>query len=175
MSKHKVLITLDDSTLSQQIVPAVKKLFSPQDTALLLFSVVTPHLAPELRMPHSAPSAGDVMTTVVLHVEQNYQREMEAQTERYHEIGQALAAQRARDLQALGVLLEQAGYSVFTDAWTGEPAETIVAFAQAKKVDLIAMATHGRSGINRLLMGSVAEEVVRTSPIPVLLIRPDGA
>ena len=172
MSKRKVMITLDDSTLSQQIIPAIEKLFSPQDTSLLLFSVVTPNLAPELRTPRAVPSPGDVMATVVLHGEPAYQRELEAQAQRYHEVGQALAARRARELRQIGRALEQAGFSVFTDAAVGDAAETITTYAQDKTVDMIAMATHGRSGISRLLMGSVAEEVVRTSPIPVLLVRP---
>ncbi|MEZ4663771.1 MAG: universal stress protein [Caldilineaceae bacterium] len=173
MSKRKVMIPLDDSKLSQQIMPAVEKLFSPDETELLLFSVVTPRLAPELRGPSSAPSAGDVMTAVMLHGEHTYQHDMEEQAARYREIGEALAAQRARDLRRVGRTLEQAGYSVRTDAWTGEAAETICTYAQNKKVDVIAMATHGRSGLSRMLMGSVAEEVVRTSPIPVLLLRPE--
>src|SRR5262249_57788631 len=44
--------------------------------------------------------------------------------------------------------------------------------AREKNADLIALATHGRGGLARLLMGSVAEEVLRHSPIPVLLTRP---
>lgn len=51
-------------------------------------------------------------------------------------------------------------------------AEEIVAYAETAQVDCIAMATHGRPGLSRLLVGSVAERVLRTSPVPVLLIRP---
>lgn len=173
MSKRKVMITLDDSKLSQQIIPAVEKLFSPPETEVLLFSVVTPQSAPELHGPSGVPSPGDVMSAMVLHGEHTYRHELEEQAQRYEEIGQALAAQRARDLQQAGRALEQAGYAVRTDSWTGEAAETITTYARNKKVDVIAMATHGRSGLSRMLMGSVAEEVMRTSPIPVLLLRPD--
>ena len=52
-----------------------------------------------------------------------------------------------------------------------EPAEEIVKYAQAEGVDLIVMGTHGRPGLAHLLMGSVAEKVVRTAPCPVLTIR----
>ncbi len=51
---------------------------------------------------------------------------------------------------------------------TGDPAPAIARFAQAEGVDLIVMGTHGRNGVVRLLMGSVAEAVVRRAPCPVL-------
>jgi universal stress protein A len=53
----------------------------------------------------------------------------------------------------------------------GSPAEEIVRYAASCDVDLIVMGTHGRSGIAHVLMGSVAEQVVRTAPCPVLLVR----
>jgi universal stress protein A len=54
----------------------------------------------------------------------------------------------------------------------GSPAQTIVETAEAEHVDLIVMATHGRTGLSHLFIGSVAERVVRTTPCPVLTIRP---
>ncbi|AOB31427.1 hypothetical protein AKI39_13105 [Bordetella sp. H567] len=53
--------------------------------------------------------------------------------------------------------------------------ELIVAHARSWKADLIVMGTHGRRGVNRVLMGSDAESVARTSPAPVLLVRPNDA
>jgi nucleotide-binding universal stress UspA family protein len=53
----------------------------------------------------------------------------------------------------------------------GEPAQAIVDFASSEGVDLIVMGTHGRTGLRRLLMGSVAEVVVRKAPCPVLTFR----
>jgi nucleotide-binding universal stress UspA family protein len=49
----------------------------------------------------------------------------------------------------------------------GPPAEEILAAIKATSADLVAMATHGRSGIGRALLGSVAESVLRASPVPV--------
>jgi len=51
---------------------------------------------------------------------------------------------------------------------TGEPATAIVDLAEEEGVDLIVMGTHGRRGVSRLLMGSIAEAVVRRAPCPVL-------
>jgi nucleotide-binding universal stress UspA family protein len=53
-----------------------------------------------------------------------------------------------------------------------DPASAIVAHAISERTDLIAMATHGRSGLKRLLMGSVTERVLRHSPVPLLACRP---
>lgn len=53
----------------------------------------------------------------------------------------------------------------------GEPGTVILAVAQEINADLIVMATHGRTGLRRLLMGSVAEHIVRRAPCPVLTLR----
>lgn len=54
---------------------------------------------------------------------------------------------------------------------TGHPADAIVREARERGVDLIVMGTHGRTGLQHVLLGSVAEKVVRTAPCPVLTIR----
>jgi len=56
----------------------------------------------------------------------------------------------------------------------GSPARDINTYAAENPCDLIVMGTHGRSGVDRLLLGSVAERVVRSSPVPVLTVRVDG-
>lgn len=53
---------------------------------------------------------------------------------------------------------------------SGEPASAILAAAERRGADLIVVSTHGRRGIRHFLMGSVAEEVVRLSPVPVLTV-----
>ena len=53
----------------------------------------------------------------------------------------------------------------------GDPAEGILRLARALPCDLIVMGTHGRTGLGRLLMGSVAEEIVRKAPCPVLTVK----
>jgi universal stress protein A len=54
----------------------------------------------------------------------------------------------------------------------GNPADEIVQLARDEEASLIVLGTHGRTGFSRLLMGSVAEVVVRRSPCPVLVYRP---
>jgi nucleotide-binding universal stress UspA family protein len=55
---------------------------------------------------------------------------------------------------------------------TGNPAHRVAALAQAIDAELIVCGTHGRTGLRRLLLGSVAEEIVRIAPCSVLVIRP---
>jgi nucleotide-binding universal stress UspA family protein len=56
----------------------------------------------------------------------------------------------------------------------GHPAAEIVRYARTQDIDLIVLATHGRTGLSHIVMGSVAENVVRTAPCPVLTMRPEG-
>jgi nucleotide-binding universal stress UspA family protein len=65
--------------------------------------------------------------------------------------------------------------NVDTSVWYGPPASAIVEAARVGKADLIVMSTHGRSGLGRLILGSVAEAVVRGTTAPILLVRDDGA
>lgn len=64
---------------------------------------------------------------------------------------------------------------VETSVWYGPPAEAIVEAARYRGADLIVMSSHGRSGLGRLVLGSVAETVLRATPTPILLIRAGGA
>jgi nucleotide-binding universal stress UspA family protein len=64
---------------------------------------------------------------------------------------------------------------VETSVWYGPPASAIVEAAGVAKADLIVMTTHGRSGLGRLILGSVAEAVLRGTSTPILLLRSDGA
>jgi nucleotide-binding universal stress UspA family protein len=74
-------------------------------------------------------------------------------------------------LAALAVELRAKGVRVKTRVRRGAPTDEILAGAREESADLIAMTTHGRSGFGRLLFGSVAEEVLRRSDIPVFLLR----
>lgn len=53
----------------------------------------------------------------------------------------------------------------------GDPAEEITALAKSRAADLIIMSTHGRSGLSHLVMGSVAEQILRHAPCPVFIVR----
>jgi len=67
----------------------------------------------------------------------------------------------------------QRGITTVTEVLQGEPYSTIVEYADARGVDCIAMSTHGRRGLERFLLGSTTERVVRRANVPVLTIQPD--
>ena len=76
-------------------------------------------------------------------------------------------------LADLAARVAKDGVTATTFIRLGKPEEEIVKFATENNVDLIAMGTHGRTGLAHMLVGSVAERVVRTSKVPVLTIRSD--
>jgi universal stress protein A len=67
-----------------------------------------------------------------------------------------------------------AGRTVIQAIVEGAPKVEIIQYARTHAIDLIVLATHGRTGLSHVLMGSVAELVVRTAPCPVLTVRPEG-
>lgn len=77
-------------------------------------------------------------------------------------LARAEAKARRAHVKSKSVLLEKIG---------GPVAELIVAEAKKQRADLIVLGTHGRRGVNRLVMGSDAEGVIRAAPVPVLLVR----
>jgi nucleotide-binding universal stress UspA family protein len=75
-------------------------------------------------------------------------------------------------LQEVAASLRAAGVVVHTTVRLGEPAAALLDLVAECGADLVVMATHGRSGLGRAVLGSVADQVVRSSPIPVLLLHP---
>ena len=70
--------------------------------------------------------------------------------------------------------LEELGYEhALVSAEVGSPSGTILDYVEKNEVDLVVIATHGRTGLDRLVLGSVAERVVRQAPTPVFLVKPD--
>lgn len=66
---------------------------------------------------------------------------------------------------------ETAGVDVREVIWEGNPSNMILEFAENNNIDLIVMGTLGKTGLDRFLLGSVAEKVVRSSTVPVMVVR----
>ena len=85
------------------------------------------------------------------------------------ELDQAYRDEAASYLDKVVATLKEKGIKAKTEILSGNPAEEIIKYSQKNNVDLIIMSTRGRSGISRLVFGSVAEKVIRNSTVPVLI------
>lgn len=167
MTKHRVLIPLDGSEFSRQILHQVREFLSPADTELILMRVAEP--------PKGISGAPAKPATFEVHVPM-YESERDAERAKHpiyadQERDSAQAA-IAGELQADVQRMQDAGYTVSAAIRFGDPAPEIVKFTAREPIDLIAMTTHGRTGLSRLLFGSVAERVLRNVAVPVMLMRP---
>ena len=149
MFKNRVLIPIDNSGFSQQILPIVQKHFDPPQTELLLLHVEADQEA--------------------LHIERRGTESLDIFTD---EAEYAVRSQFADSMRQTVQQLKAAGFQVETDVAFGKPAPAIEARVAREPFDLIAMTTHGRTGIERLLQGSVAEQIMHHVTIPVLLFQP---
>jgi nucleotide-binding universal stress UspA family protein len=164
---NAILIPLDGSEFSEQIVAVVKKFLAPQANALILYRVGAPTEGHTGLPPRPSSFGMDVPM---------YESGQDLELAQ-HPIFESQEADTLRsalmdELEPVAKALRGAGYTVSVQADLGNPAECIIERANADDVDLIAMTTHGRSGISRLLFGSVAEQIVRHVSVPVLLLRP---
>jgi nucleotide-binding universal stress UspA family protein len=87
-------------------------------------------------------------------------------------VAQSSEVEAWRYLSEIAANLAKEGVNTEPVVVSGKPAEQIVGFAKSSSIDLIVMATHGRSGVSRRPYGSVAKRVARTSPVPILVVIP---
>lgn len=151
---QKILVPLDGSSLAEEVLPYAAGLAEVCGSTVVLLQVISV-VRPGLAMAElSGPTGGAEL------VEEDLQMEEE----------------KARTyLEWTAEPLRGRGLEVETATVRGVPATAIVQFARENGVDLIAISTHGRSGLGRLVFGSVADQVLRESGLPVLLIKPTGS
>jgi nucleotide-binding universal stress UspA family protein len=94
--------------------------------------------------------------------------------EQIKEIDARNAAVAKEYLDQLASRLDYGRAKIKTEVLTGKAAETLADYAAKHGVDLIIMATHGRSGISRWVLGSVADRLLRSSHVPILMVRAPG-
>ena len=99
----------------------------------------------------------------------------EAYVPNVDELFQGLVASAERQLARLKQSTIALGVTVETAVITGTPARAIVEHAKEGGFDLVVMGTHGRTGLSHVVLGSVAERVVRAAPCPVLTVRTRAA
>lgn len=89
-------------------------------------------------------------------------------SEEWFEQSKAAADELFADAQATA---DEHDIELATATEVGRPSRTIVSYAEDNGIDHIVIGSHGRSGVTRILLGSVAENVVRRSPMPVTIVR----
>jgi nucleotide-binding universal stress UspA family protein len=116
------------------------------------------------------PMDGSRNAEAVLPAAQELAKLFEAEILLVH-VGSAGEADAAPELEATASRVNAEGIRCKVQRFEGDPAGRILDAAEAAAADLIAMTTHGRSGVNRWLLGSVTERVLRASTIPLLIVR----
>jgi nucleotide-binding universal stress UspA family protein len=167
MTKTKVLVALDGSAWSRQILTPIRQLFPPADHELLLLRVA--ELPSGIVGAPPRPISPTWMATMY-----ESRRDLEYSLHPIYDSQQEANERAAVEITLLPdqKLLQQDGYSVSSMVRFGDPAEEIAEVARCADIEIVAMATHGQTGLRHLLMGSVAEKVLRNLNIPVLMIRP---
>jgi nucleotide-binding universal stress UspA family protein len=146
----KILVPLDGSSFSEASIPYVKELAKGTGSEIILLWVSEPPVLPADRSPAIKPSWEEYRDILMT--------EVQRQAEKY--------------LEEIKANLVKSGIKVRSQAILGKSVKSILQVAQKEDINLIAMTTHGRTGVSRWVYGSVASRIVEESPQPVMLIRP---
>ena len=165
---ERILVTLDGSPLSERILPEVEQLIGNWEASVTLLTVAAPPEETAQARPgvKQLPAAmtGSATTTgaeprLIETVDQAFER-VRDELERY--------------VEEKGHALRDKGIAVESVVRFGDPAEEIMACARTYEVDLIMMASHGRTGLGQVIVGSVAGRVLASGVKPMLVVRPKG-
>jgi len=146
---QKILVPLDGSELAECVLPHVEALAGGcQAKSVVFIRVVEPFQQP----------AGDYVFNL----------------EEIKRIDDQNKLAAGDYLKKISSKVSLAGAAVANEAISGRPAETLADYAAKHQIDLIVIATHGRSGVSRWIWGSVADRILRSSCVPVLMVRAPG-
>ena len=148
---QKILVPLDGSGLAECVLPHVESIAKGCGVQNVVFLRVVE--------PFQAPS-GEARSIFTDEEIKRIDSENKATAENY--------------LNQLVNRTKYDGVNIQTDMISGRAADSIAEYATKNEVDLIIIATHGRSGISRWVWGSVADRLLRSSCVPVLMVRAPG-
>ena len=149
---QKILVPLDGSELAECVLPHVESIAKGCSVKNVTFLRVAGYA--------HVPMGGD---------------DYSLSAEDWKRMGAESKAEAERYLSQLLSRANYDGISVKSEVLSGGPiADMIADYAAEKEVDLIIIATHGRSGISRWVLGSVADRILRSSCVPVLMVRAPG-
>jgi len=145
---EKILVCLDGSELAEQILPYASEQALHFGSKIVLLQVIT---IPALVAATAAPGAETAL----------------------HDYAKTEATKAKTYLRRIGKNLKQKGLKKVESAIVeGTPGPAIVDYANNNEVGLIALASHGHGGLKRMVLGSIADFVIRESGLPILVIKP---
>jgi len=150
MYQH-VMVPLDGSELAECVLPHVEAVATGCNVA----KVTLVRVVPPLKLYGGAES----------HISLEERRRLETDS---MQVATSYLNERAQQLENRGVQVE-------SEVLFGNVLDQLVDFVAKNEVDLIVLATHGRSGVSRLFLGSIADRLLRSAPVPILMIRAPGS
>lgn len=150
---QKILVPLDGSEMAESVLPHVQMLAEGCRTKEIVLLRICEPLSVLADYPASMPLTWE-----------EHAKQITAYTQQ----------QCSLYLGDIEKKLKDAGLNVKSDARLGKAADAIVSYAAENEIDLIIMASHGRSGPSRWTYGSVADKVLRSTCVPIMIIRAPG-
>jgi len=147
MELQKILVPLDGSKFSEEILPFVENLAKAMGSQVTVLRAIETVKLPQLAAYMDREKS-----------EKDFMAKMEREAERY--LDRKKDVLKIKELKVKSVLVQ------------GKPVETILQYVEDKSINLIALSTHGFSGITKWAYGSVAARIIESSTRPVLLVRP---
>jgi nucleotide-binding universal stress UspA family protein len=155
----KIMVPLDGSELAECVLPHVNGFVSGFQVDTIVFVRVmepTPALFSEMGNAANPHALESIQKNIAM-------------------IDKERMSSAAKYLEHVISRLKQDGIKFKADVLVGQIADRLVDYVDANEIDLVLIATHGRSGINRWVRGSIADKVLRSARAPVLMVRADTA
>ena len=153
----KIMVPLDGSELAECVLPHVETFIAGCQVGTIVFVRVIE--------PTRLAAGGSYAVSEVDF------KQVTANTEKIEAERKSSAAEY---LKQVVNRLKQDGVKLQTEVIVGKVADTLVDYTEANNIDLILIATHGRSGVSRWVRGSIADRILRASRVPVLMVRAPG-
>lgn len=148
----KIMVPLDGSKLAECVFPHVETIIEGcESPEVIVVQAVE---------PLSIPYGREVLQFTSLEQVKAFESHQKAEAEKY--------------LKEIVARLGKAGINAKTDIIYGKAAEALSEYATKNSIDLVIIATHGRSGVSRWVLGSVADRLMRSLNVPVLMVRAPG-
>ena len=154
----RLLVPLDGSRFGSRALQYATEVAQHFDAEVILIQVVKPATPVATTTGIDAGMGSPAAAEITMQAALEEDKRNSTRAKRY--LSEKIRGMKPRDIKG--------SYQVVV----GDPVQSIMSFAQKEHIDLIVMTTHGKSGLKRAFMGSVADAVIRESGKPVLVVRP---